>query len=85
MNEKWDKVFGEVPASFEERMVSTLASLEDRKIRRFRMPGSALIAAALLIAILGGTALATDLFGLKSLTVSDPYATPETTSVSIAL
>ena len=75
--EKWDNVFEEVPASFEDRMRSTLASLEEKpKIRRFRMPAGGLIAAVLTVVILGGTALATDLFGLKSITVADPYATP---------
>ncbi len=86
MNEKWENVFGEVPASFEERISATLASLEDKpKIRRFRFPAGGLIAAVLLVAILGGTALATNLFGLKSLTVADPYATPEAVGDVIAL
>lgn len=86
MMEKWDNVFGEVPASFEARINATLASLEERpKVRRFRMPAGGLIAAVLLIALLGGTALATDFFGLKSLIVADPYATPEATGVVIAL
>ena len=84
--EKWDNVFEEVPASFEERIVSTLASLEETpKIRRFRIPAGGLIAAALLVAMLGGTALATDFFGLKSITVADPYATPEAVGDVIAL
>ena len=83
--EHWDKVFEEVPASFEARIVSTLASLEEKpKIRRFRLPGG-LIAAALAIVVLGGTAFATDLFGLRSITVSDPYATPEAAGDVIAL
>ena len=86
MNEKWENVFGEVPASFEERMRATLASLEEKpKVRRFRFPAGGLIAAVLMIAVLGATALATDLFGLRSLTVTDPYATPEATGVVIAL
>ena len=86
MNEKWENVFGEVPASFEERMRSTLASLEEKpKVRRFRFPAGGLIAAVLMIAVLGATALATNLFGLGSLTVTDPYATPEATGVVIAL
>ena len=43
--EHWDNVFEEVPASFEDRIVSTLASLEEKpKIRRFRMPAGSLIA-----------------------------------------
>jgi hypothetical protein len=84
--EHWDNVFEEVPASFEDRIVSTLASLEEKpKIRRFRMPAGSLIAAALAVVILGGTAWATDFFGLKSITVADPYATPEATGDVIAL
>lgn len=86
MNEKWENVFGEVPASFEERMRTTLASLEDKpKVRRLFLPTKGLIAAALMIVVLGGTALATNLFGLGSLTVTDPYATPEAAGVVIAL
>ena len=85
MNEKWENVFGEVPASFEERMRSTLASLEEKpKVRRFRFPAGGLVAAALLIVVLGGTALATNLFGLGSMTVTDPYATPEAVGDVIA-
>ena len=84
--ENWDKVFEEVPASFEDRIVSTLASLEEKpKIRRFRMPAGGLIAAVLTVVVLGGTALATNLFGLKSITVADPYATPEAVGDVIAL
>ena len=86
MNEKWENVFGEVPASFEERMRSTLASLEEKpKVRRFRFPAGGLVAAVLMVAVLGATALATGLFGLRSLTVTDPYATPEASGVVIAL
>lgn len=85
MNNKWDNVFGEVPASFEERMRTTLASLEEPKVRRFRFPAGSLIAAALMIVVLGGTALATNLFGLRSIIVSDPYATPEAVGDVIAL
>ena len=84
--EHWDNVFEEVPASFEDRILSTLASLEERpKIRRFRMPAGGLIAAVLAVAILGGTALAMDLFGLRGITVADPYATPEAVGDVIAL
>ena len=84
--EKWDNVFEEVPASFEARILSTLDALEEKpKIRRFRMPAGGLIAAALMVVVLGGTALATDLFGLKSITVADPYATPEAVGDVIAL
>ena len=84
--EKWDNVFEEVPASFEARILSTLDTLEEKpKIRRFRMPAGGLIAAALMVVVLGGTALATDLFGLKSITVADPYATPEAVGDVIAL
>ena len=76
MNDPWKDAFGEeVPASFEARMRDTLASLEeDGKIRRFRFRPGTLIAAVLMVAVLAGTALATDLFGLKSLIVTDPYA-----------
>ncbi len=86
MKDNWDNVFGEVPASFEERMKATLAGLEEKpKIRRFRFPGGGLVAAALAVVILGGTALATNLFGLQSLTVADPYATPAAAGQVIGL
>ena len=77
MRDSWDNMFEEVPASFEARMKETLSALEEKpKIRRFRFGSGALVAAALLVAVLGGTALATDFFGLSSLTVADPNATP---------
>lgn len=77
MRDSWDNMFEEVPASFEARMKETLSALEEKpKIRRFRFGTGALVAAALLVAVLGGTALATDFFGLKSLTVTDPNASP---------
>lgn len=86
MKESWDNIFGEVPDSFEERMRQTLASLEETpKVRRFRFPAGGLLAAAMLTVVLGVTALATNFFGLGSLTVADPYATPEATSTVIAL
>ena len=73
MRDSWDNMFEEVPASFEARMKETLSALEEKpKIRRFRFGTGALVAAALLVVVLGGTALATDFFGLKSLTVTDP-------------
>ncbi len=77
MNGKWnwEDVYGDVPDSFAARMEETLASLEDRgKVRRFRFRPSALIAAVLAVVLLAGTALATDLWGLKSLIVTDPYS-----------
>ena len=75
MNQFWEDAFEEVPASFEARMRSTLASLEEEpKVRHFRLRPGALIAAVLAVAILAGTALATNLFGLRSLIVTDPYA-----------
>ena len=84
--ESWDNIFGEAPPSFEARMRETLASLEEKpNLRRLRFPTGGLVAAALLIAVLGGTALATNLFGLQSLTVTDPYATPESGGDVIAL
>jgi len=86
MKESWDNLFGEVPASFEARINETLASLEEKpKIRRLRFPAGSLVAAVLAVAILGGTALATNLFGLRSITVADPYATPEAAGDVIAL
>lgn len=86
MNEKWENVFGEVPASFEERMRATLASLEEKpKVRRLFIPTRGLIAAALMVVVLGATALATNLFGLGSMTVTNPYATPEAVGTVIAL
>ena len=75
MNQFWQDAFDEVPASFEARMRSTLSSLEDEsKVRHFRLRPGALIAAVLAVAVLAGTALATNLFGLNSLIVTDPYA-----------
>ncbi len=86
MKEDWNNIFGEVPASFEERMRTTLASLEEKpKIRHLRAPWRSLVAAVLIVALLGATAMATNLFGLKSLIVADPYATPEVTGDVIAL
>ena len=58
MRDSWDNMFEEVPASFEARMKETLSALEEKpKIRRFRFGTGALVAAALLVAVLGGTAL----------------------------
>ena len=83
MRDSWDNMFEEVPASFEARMKETLSALEEKpKIRRFRFGTGALVAAALLVAVLGGTALATDFFGLKSLTVTDPNASPAAVSAT---
>lgn len=77
MKEQWDNVFGEVPASFEARMLSALDSLEETpKVRHIRFRPGALIAAVLIVAMLAGTALATDFFGLRSLIVTDPYTDP---------
>ena len=83
MRDSWDNIFDEVPASFEARMKETLSALEEKpKIRHFRFGTGALVAAALLVAVLGGTALATDFFGLKSLTVADPNASPAAVSAT---
>ena len=83
MRDSWDNMFEEVPASFEARMKETLSALEEKpKIRHFRFGTGALVAAALLAAVLGGTALATDFFGLKSLTVTDPNASPAAISAT---
>lgn len=83
MRDSWDNMFEEVPASFEARMKETLSALEEKpKIRRFRFGTGALVAAALLVAVLGVTALATDFFGLKSLTVTDPNASPAAVSAT---
>lgn len=86
MKESWDNIFEEAPASFEARMRETLAGLEEKpNLRRLRFPRSGLIAAALAAAILGGTALAANLFGLHSLTVDDPFSTPTAQGDVIAL
>lgn len=83
MRDSWDNMFEEVPASFEARMRETLSALDEKpKIRRFRFGTGALAAAVLLVAVLGGTALATDFFGLKSLTVTDPNASPAAVSAT---
>ena len=77
MNEKWKDLYGPVPDSFEARMLSTLDSLEETpKVRHLRFRPAALIAAVLIVALLAGTALATDFFGLKALIVTDPYVDP---------
>ena len=77
MKETWDNIFEEAPPSFEARMRATLEGLEERpQVRRLRFPRGGLIAAALAVAVLGGTALAANLFGIGSLTVPDPFATP---------
>ena len=56
MRDSWDNMFEEVPASFEARMREMLSALEEKpKIRRFRFGTGALVAAALLVAVLGGT------------------------------
>lgn len=82
MKYSWDDVYGEAPASFDQSVRSALASLPEEApvpIRRFRLRGS-LIAAAMLAIILGGTAFAMNLFGLKSLIVTDPYAVVSATA-----
>ena len=48
-------------------------SAEGGKIRRLRFRPGGLIAAAMLAVVLAGTAFAANLFGLKSLIVTDPY------------
>ena len=78
MKESWEKMFAENPASFDARIEATLASLEEReKVVRFRFTrrAASFAAAAVLLIALGGTAIATDLFGLKSMKVADPYVT----------
>lgn len=71
----WDNIFGEVPASFEARILDTLATLEeDKPVRRLGRRGmTSLIAAAAAIVVLGGTALATGFFGLREVEVDNPY------------
>ena len=50
MKDNWDDLFGEVPASFEERMRTTLSSLEEKpKVRHLRFPMRRLIAAVLMV------------------------------------
>ena len=80
MNEKWENVFGELPASFEERMRSTLASLEEKpKVRRFRFPAGGLVAAVLMVAVLGATALAS--LALRRLMAGDTCASGKARAV----
>ena len=82
MNQFWEDAFDEVPASFEARMRSAISSLEETpKVRHFRLRPGSLIAAVLVVLVLAGTALATNLFGLNSLIVTDPYAGTTATAV----
>lgn len=76
----WDElkdVYGEVPASFDERIRCALDSLPEEQpaVRyRRRRPWASLVAAALMVVVLAGTAFATDFFGLGNLRVEDPFA-----------
>lgn len=86
MNETWKNIWEDAPPSFEARMRTTLEGLEERpQVRRMHFPRGVLIAAALAVVVLGGTALATNLFGIGSLTVSDPLASPASEGEVIAL
>jgi len=74
MNESWKDLYGEVPASFDARVRSALSALpEEEKVKPFRFRPGMLVAAVLMTALLAGTALASNLFGLRSLIVTDPY------------
>lgn len=76
----WDElkdVYGEVPASFDERIRCTLDHLPEEKptVRcRRRRPWASAVAAAVMVVVLAGTAFATDFFGLGNLRVEDPFA-----------
>lgn len=85
MKESWENMFGENPASFDARIDAALASLEEpeKVVRmRFTRRAASMLAAAVLLMVLGGTALATDLFGLKSMRVADPCVTSAPIMVS---
>ena len=89
MNEPWESVFGEVPEGFSRRVSESLSALPEREARPHylhRRPMAAVAAAAATILLLGGTAFATDLFGLRSIQVADVYKVdPEDTRDIVAL
>ena len=89
MSESWESVFGEVPESFSLRVGESLSALPEKgnKIRHLhRRPMAAVAAAAAAILLLGGTAFATDLFGLRSIRVADVYKVdPDDTRDIVAL
>lgn len=73
----WDElknVYGEAPPSFEERIRLTLDALpEEKPVYRRRKPWATMVAAAVMVVILAGSAFATDFFGLGSIRVADPF------------
>jgi len=76
---EWDElknVYGDAPPSFEERIRLTLDSLPEEPAvvyRHRRKPWASMLAAAVLVMVLAGTAFATDFFGLGSIRVTDPF------------
>ena len=75
----WDElknVYGEAPPSFEARIRMTLDNLPEEQptVHRFRRkPWAGMVAAAVMVVVLAGTAFATDILGLGSLRVTDPF------------
>lgn len=75
----WDElknVYGEAPPSFEARIRMTLDNLPEEQptVRRFRRkPWAGMVAAAVMVVVLAGTAFATGILGLGSLRVTDPF------------
>ena len=75
----WDElknVYGEAPPSFEARIRMTLDNLpeEQPKVYRIRRkPWVGMLAAAMMVVVLAGTAFATEFFGLGNLRVTDPF------------
>ena len=73
---EWDElknVYGDAPPSFEERIRLTLDTLPEETpvvYRHRRKPWASMLAAAVLVMILAGTAFATDFFGLGSIRVT---------------
>ena len=77
--DRWDElknVYGEAPPSFEARIRMTLDNLPEEQpvaYRRGRKHWATMVAAAVMVVLLAGTAFATDFFGLGSLRVADPF------------
>lgn len=69
----WQKLFGEASEDFHLRLLDTLNDLEDTKMKKRTKISTVLIAAALMIALLAGTAVAARELGLFDfLNTADP-------------